>query len=233
MIRFENFFNLDDLQNFISDSVNHYYDIDKDMLDIYLPMHDSDRNCFLNGTAPSGDDKTPCPVKLEVSYINNTEEFPLSDILRPDDLRYFSDDALKNFTMQKFIQSVTSFSLTYYVRVDYSSFQDFETSCFDWTIKQMYDYTNRNLVKVTLNLQQANCQGFRGFTTKPIFGANTVLVFVLASISLILTINYFFGIARMYKGIREKYIQKERELKSRAEHFVSNITCSFSVETKL
>lgn len=79
----------------------------------------------------------------------------------------------------------------------------------------MYDYTNRNLVKMTLKLNQMNCNNFNPFSAKPMFGANIVGVFILAAISLALTLNYFFSIAKMYRGIRQKYIEKEKELKNR------------------
>ena len=92
--------------------------------------------------------------------------------------------------------------MTYNIRVDYTAYLDFEASCFDWEIKQMYDYTNRNLVKMTLKLNQMNCNNFNPFSAKPMFGANIVVVFILAAISLALTLNYFFSIAKMYRGIR-------------------------------
>ena len=65
-------------------------------------------------------------------------------------------------------------------------------------------------------------------------GANTLAVFILALVSLLLTLNYFFSIARMYRGIRHRYIEKEKELKSRAEEHVSIALFNlYPVEIKL
>jgi hypothetical protein len=82
---------------------------------------------------------------LEVAYIKPQDKFPLSDFLTTDDLKYF-DPANSSYT-KEFMQVVSSFAITYYVRVDYPSVQDFESSCFDWTIKQEFDFSNRNIIK--------------------------------------------------------------------------------------
>jgi hypothetical protein len=39
----------------------------------------------------------------------------------------------------------------------------------------------------------------------------------LALASLGLSVNYFFAISKMYKNIRQKYLEKQREFKSHAE----------------
>jgi Tfp pilus assembly protein PilO len=44
-----------------------------------------------------------------------------------------------------------------------------------------------------------------------------IVVFTLAVASLILSVKYFFSISKMYKDIREKYIEKEEELRKEAE----------------
>jgi len=55
---------------------------------------------------------------------------------------------------------------------------------------------------MTLDLQSKNCDGFNPFSAKPMLGANLIAVFVLAALSLLLTLGYFFSISRMYKNIR-------------------------------
>jgi hypothetical protein len=49
------------------------------------------------------------------------------------------------------------------------------------------------------------------------FGVNILAVFSLALISLVLTLNYFYSITKMYKNIRQKYIQNEEQLRNKAE----------------
>ena len=62
-----------------------------------------------------------------------------------------------------------------------------------------------------------NCGYVSEFIDNPSTGINAFIVFALAFISLVLAINYFFAIARMYRKIRERYIEKEKELRTRAE----------------
>jgi Tfp pilus assembly protein PilO len=62
-----------------------------------------------------------------------------------------------------------------------------------------------------------NCGYVSEFIDNPSTGINALIVFALAFISLVLAINYFFAIARMYRKIRERYIEKEKELRTRAE----------------
>jgi hypothetical protein len=46
------------------------------------------------------------------------------------------------------------------------------------------------------------------FTDSPQTGITALLVLGLALVSLILAVNYFFTIAKIYKNIREKYLEK-------------------------
>jgi Tfp pilus assembly protein PilO len=64
-----------------------------------------------------------------------------------------------------------------------------------------------------------NCGYVSEFTENPATGINALIVFALAIFSLVLAVNYFFAIARMYRQIRERYIEKEREMRSRAESY--------------
>lgn len=57
-----------------------------------------------------------------------------------------------------------------------------------------------------------NCESYNSFAIKPMFGAVCICVFLLGMVSLILILNYFFAIVKMYKGIRDKYIEKDKEI---------------------
>ena len=72
---------------------------------------------------------------------------------------------------------------------------------------QKFDYTNRGIIRLTLNLEQMNCGYVSEFSENPVTGINALIVFALAFFSLILAINYFFAISRMYRQIRERYIE--------------------------
>ena len=58
-----------------------------------------------------------------------------------------------------------------------------------------------------------NCGYVSEFTENPTAGINALIVFALAFVSLVLAVIYFFAIARMYRQIRERYIEKEIELR--------------------
>ena len=55
------------------------------------------------------------------------------------------------------------------------------------------------------------------------YGVNTIAVFLLALISMILAVNYFISIGRMYTKIKEGYDKIERKLHSKSEVLVN--TC--------
>ena len=62
-----------------------------------------------------------------------------------------------------------------------------------------------------------NCGYVSEFIENPSTGIIALIIFALAFISLVLAINYFFAIARMYRQIRERYIEKEKEMRTHAE----------------
>lgn len=214
MERFQNIFTIDDLADKVQDWVGNYYGIEDDMLDNYIPRGISDPSCNLKTHTNEND--TYCPVVLETTLMKPKKSYPLVDTLTSDYFGLFSNESRDDGSLKDYIQSISAFSLTYNVKVDYDARSDFEDSCFDWTIKQIFDFTNRNLIKMTIKLQQTNCGGTNTFEAKPMFGVNIVMVFILSLVSLILTLNYFHSISKMYKAIRLKYIQHEEELKSKA-----------------
>jgi hypothetical protein len=67
--------------------------------------------------------------------INSSYYYPLVDTLTDNYFGLFSNESRDNGDLKKFIQSITSFSLTFHIRVDYIAYANFEDSCFDWTIK--------------------------------------------------------------------------------------------------
>lgn len=55
------------------------------------------------------------------------------------------------------------------------------------------------------------------------YGVNTLVVFLLALVSMILAVNYFLKIGRMYTKIKEGYDKIELKLNSKSEDLVN--TC--------
>ena len=68
-----------------------------------------------------------------------------------------------------------------------------------------------------------NCDSLTGFAAKPMLTVTISLVFILAAASTILIMRYFFSLARMYKEIRLKYIEKEKLIEKKAYFYVSKI----------
>jgi len=54
----------------VKESVDNYYNIQDDMLDIYVPLKIDSPECFLNKTVPGVND-TLCPISLEATYYND------------------------------------------------------------------------------------------------------------------------------------------------------------------
>lgn len=69
---------------------------------------------------------------------------------------------------------------------------------------------------MTLNLKQLNCGLVSEFKESPITGYNSLFVLLLALFSLVLSVKYFLEIAKMYKSLRETYIEKEKKMLNRA-----------------
>ena len=121
------------------------------MLDRYTPAKFNDTRCFRGDLNAS--EHTVCPVKMDVQYLDaeGYNTFPSTVTLMKDEYWKFTNETLKE--LKEFIGNVTSFTLTYFIKVDYPETQTLSTSCFDWTIQQKFDYTNRGIIRLTLHLQ--------------------------------------------------------------------------------
>jgi len=71
---------------------------------------------------------------MDVYYLDasSKNDNNLTILLMQDNYWKFTNETLKE--LKEFIQSVTMFTLTYYVKVDYPDTDSLQTSCFDWTI---------------------------------------------------------------------------------------------------
>jgi hypothetical protein len=103
------------------------------MLDNYIPRPIDDPQCNLKNYTTEKD--AYCPVVLETTLLNAKYKYPLVDAVTQDHFGIFSNDSRDDGSLKQFLNSVTSFSLTYNIRVDYNAYVNFEDSCFDWTIK--------------------------------------------------------------------------------------------------
>jgi len=65
---------------------------------------------------------------------------------------------------------------------------------------------------MTLNLNQVNCGQISDFINQTTYAITCAVVFILSIASLFLQMNYFNSVSRMYNNIRQKYIDKEKEL---------------------
>ena len=72
-----------------------------------------------------------------------------------------------------------------------------------------------------LSLSTSNCENFAEFTNRPYVSLNNMFVMIFAIASVILSIRYFMSIAKVYKEIREKYLQNEIDMRHKAEAYVN------------
>jgi hypothetical protein len=85
----------------------------------------------------------------------------------------------------------------------------------------MYTFSDRNIIKLNLDLQTKTCDPMSELLNSAFTAFNTFAVILLAFISVILIVKYYFEIARTYTQIRERYIEQERNLISKATKYVS------------
>ncbi len=62
---------------------------------------------------------------------------------------------------------------------------------------------------MTLNLNQVNCGQISDFINQTTYAVTCAVVFVLSVVSMVLQLTYFQSVSRMYKSIRQKYIDTE------------------------
>jgi len=103
------------------------------MLDRYTPAAFNDSRCFRGNLDPNK--HTTCPVKMEVQYLEpqGYNYYPSTVQLWHDEYWKFTNETLNE--LKYFIGNVTSFTLTYFIKVDYPEIETLSTSCFDWTIQ--------------------------------------------------------------------------------------------------
>ena len=90
-------------------------------------------------------------------------------------------------------------------------------------------------MKIRLDLQTINCDNVSEFINRPYVSFNNLCVLFFSLLSVILTVRYFLEIAKVYKDIRIKYVQKEKEIRSKSEAYVSflNFITIYHLDTKL
>ncbi len=112
----------DTLIEIVQWSVDNYYKLSEDfnetMLDRYTPINITDPKCFMvDGYIPVN--QTLCPVRMDVQFLDGDgyKEYNSTLYLTYGEYWIFNNDTLTE--LKTFIQSVTSFTLTYNVKVDY------------------------------------------------------------------------------------------------------------------
>lgn len=124
----------DTLVEIVQWSVNNYYKLlpenDEKMLDVYTPAFSNDTRCFTEEPPEDG----ICPVRLDAQYLDQEgyKNYNSTILLSKDEYWLFTNETLPE--LKSFIQNVTMFTMTYFVRVNYPDTDSLSASCFDWTI---------------------------------------------------------------------------------------------------
>ncbi|CDW79317.1 UNKNOWN [Stylonychia lemnae] len=221
--RTKHFFNLPDLVKFIQDSVKKYYDLQNgDMLDAYVQKSKEDSTCYFKGK--SNEKSSICPIQMDVSYVkkNIDPSYQLEYFLTPNNMELFDDKYVDDGQLKAFIQTISSFTLHYEIKTDYSRYQDFQISCFNWQIQQTFSFEDRNIISLTLGMDTKACDHFSEIANKPFIGLNTAVVFILALISIILQIKYYLKIGNVYNKIRSQYKTQNDLFVSEVDNFKEN-----------
>lgn len=148
-------------------------------------------------------------VALEISYMNpqKVNDLKFKYDLSKVDLGPFD---LEDLELKKFIQSTTSFRLTYNFKifVPYSNIQSLQ--CYSWNIIQKYAFDKRAHFILSLDIFRSNCEdknfgnvsGFSIFINKLLW--IHIVVIILAVASFFLTWKYIYKVAKMYWKIKQK-----------------------------
>ena len=202
--------------------MKNYYSLhtDPDLLDIYEVKPLDDDDCLFRKDIR---DSEVCPVVMDVVYLRRGRDknYKLVYNLTTDYFAFFEDDNQE--ALKAFIQNTSHFTLNYQVKIDYSQKYDFDYPCNLWSIRQVFSYEDRNIIKMRMDLSTRMCDEFVSPENRPFVTIVTAITFVLAGISVVLTIKYFVNIAKVYQSIQMTYIQKQEEFRTQAQQHTLSI----------
>ena len=202
--RLKYIYNLNDLSKFVRDSRDNYFE--------------SKELSFGNLTIKKPDKLNNIPIIIE--YINNTiEEYNMTE----NDSWIFDEIYEKNKSSKKIRKADLNKIKFFFIEYKVNTFEPYNFGdyyeCFQWDIKQIFDFEKRYHFSISLDMAFSSCKDLSKNGNTFIKGNYWIpsIIFILALINFILTmrsliIGYKYYLTFQYKYSKEK-IKIERENK--------------------
>ena len=203
--RIKYIYTMDDLEDFVRESRDSFYELrDKSLGN--LTFHETDEE-FNN-------------ILLSIDYINKKDENELMEEynMTKDDAWIFNETYDK-FQRKKILNGIKSFLIEYKVNTfEPYNFGDYY-ECFQWDVKQIFDFEKRYHFSITLDISFSSCEDLTKNGNSFIKGSYWIPSFIIlfSLIDFLLTIRsliigYKYFLSFQYKYSKEK-IKIERENK--------------------
>jgi hypothetical protein len=179
------YYNVQDLKDHVEESINTYIDEDLFIKGTHKFVNEEDEfeNPVLSAYFVRGKDR---------DFYEGLDYNLTKDYLGPFDF--------ENHDLKEFISNVTHMQISYNIKHFIPTESATPFDCFNWTITQNFDFTERNQVIENLKFVRHYCsakESGTNFFTRYIW-LNLIVIFVALS-SLILHVLNFKEIATMYK----------------------------------
>jgi hypothetical protein len=164
-------FSIADLNSYFARTVENYFNINEHTVDTYQPHTDS-----------LGEIE---PMRLYVSYLDSSsvadDGYLYSYDITPDDFGPLDIDNARDF-----LNDVQSFYIEMKIRHKLPSKVVLACDCFEWTIRQFYDYSLHGPINVSLDLDVTICdEAYDRYVRKLAWISILVLLLALASLGII------------------------------------------------
>lgn len=140
-------YSIEQLQKFLSSSMDIYYNINNHTIDSYEQVWPPNK---------------PNSIPLEVRYLSDKY------VSKDDEYLYYINlndyGPLNKESARTFIDRLQSFSLEFRLRHRLQLASDFSSDCYQWNIRQLYDFSMHGSITVTLDpildtcLESKNCK---------------------------------------------------------------------------
>ena len=117
-----------------------------------------------------------------------------------------------NADVKKRLREIWYFTLGWSFSVNYPSYVEVSDSCYTWSFLQRYNFVDRGTLKVSFEMVRSVCEGGVNITHDE-YSLIWISVFagILSTISFVLFLKYFSGMAKHMKKMQTMYEKRVQE----------------------
>ena len=180
------------LKNFTAQVVQNYYNLNSDqMFDQIEQKRDEDREDGIK------------QVAMTIKGIDNHDQTDIH-YLNPDQMGPFAESPEE---IKAWLRSVWYFEFGF----EFKTFvpPDFEASetCYLWQLQQRYDFSDRGLLTVSLNVNRDVCEKTQFFMNDKLEWVS-LLALILAFFHCLSTVNYFLKLSSQLEKLQKLYDER-------------------------